>query len=197
MFIWCCCIVPFNKNFAYFNVIFHKIHILIFDSTGSNICYLEDILDVSVGAKQNKQINNDPTNYQPKQKGSLFSCNQCDKVYPFLSLLKIHLGSHTKPFQCSLCLKSFTRQGDLKRHWRLHSGERPYKCSECKYTATNCSTLKFHLAKKHPNNWCVAYSSYDKKNLLSISFHQGCGVRNQWTRCETWLDLRYWSLVQS
>lgn len=107
------------------------------------------INDVSVCGNQDFDVSSEVNFQYLHKKGNSFPCNYCDKVYPFQSLLKIHLGSHTKPFKCDYCLKCFTRRGDLKRHWRVHSGEKPYKCNVCSYTTANFSSLKLHVKAKH------------------------------------------------
>ncbi|CAH1776376.1 unnamed protein product, partial [Owenia fusiformis] len=32
---------------------------------------------------------------------------------------------------CSICLKTFSLRGNLKRHMHIHTGDRPYKCNVC------------------------------------------------------------------
>ena len=49
-----------------------------------------------------------------------------------------HLQSHAiiqtmqvKPYKCKVCLAKFTQSGSLKKHSRIHSGDKPYTWEIC------------------------------------------------------------------
>ena len=48
---------------------------------------------------------------------------------------------------CAVCGASFLHQGDLKRHTRIHTGERPFACSACGATFNRSDHLKYHMTK--------------------------------------------------
>lgn len=89
-----------------------------------------------------------PTNYpapkQPKRttaavkkaKGKReFPCTVpgCGKKFSRTDELKRHNRIHTgdKPYKCEKCQRSFSRSDHLRTHMRTHTGEKPYKCRYC------------------------------------------------------------------
>ena len=56
-----------------------------------------------------------------------FECKHCDKAFSEARNLKRHERIHTgeKPFKCKKCNKTFSQAGNLKLHERKHTGEKP------------------------------------------------------------------------
>ncbi|KAM9461124.1 histone-lysine N-methyltransferase PRDM9-like isoform 1-T1 [Clarias gariepinus] len=76
----------------------------------------------------------------------LYHCLLCGKSFSHQGTLqqhqRIHIGE--KPFHCSLCDKSFNHHGTLLVHLRIHTGEKPYHCSQCGKSFNQRSNLRQH-----------------------------------------------------
>ncbi|KAK7074630.1 hypothetical protein SK128_008418 [Halocaridina rubra] len=59
-------------------------------------------------------------------------------------------------FVCPFCKGCFTSNAHLKRHMRVHTGEKPYKCPHCDYATAQSSNVKIHVFCKHSHMYnCV------------------------------------------
>ena len=75
-----------------------------------------------------------------------YICEHCPKSYSTKLYLKDHEKTHLdeKPYKCDICLKSFTSQKILRRHVKRHSGEKNFKCNFCSKSFVTNFTKKVH-----------------------------------------------------
>ncbi|KAF8829069.1 hypothetical protein F5879DRAFT_487026 [Lentinula edodes] len=68
---------------------------------------------------------------------------------PLTPSTSTYTATSSRPFACTLCALSFSRQHDLKRHRETHTGEKPYLCNGgCGKTFTRKDALKRHQLVK-------------------------------------------------
>uniref|UniRef100_A0A1B0DBU2 C2H2-type domain-containing protein n=1 Tax=Phlebotomus papatasi TaxID=29031 RepID=A0A1B0DBU2_PHLPP len=97
--------------------------------------------------------------------GIKFSCTTCGRVYPTNSTLKAHSITHSnvRPHTCSICLKTFKRNQDLKVFFHLnqHTGQKPYKCIYCPKTFASSGNCFSHRKRMHPEEMKLASQEED------------------------------------
>ena len=108
-----------------------------------------------------------------------FECQVCSKKFVRKDYLYSHVKKHLKEqsvdagklyeiskqrvvnklFDCSHCKRSFSTAPNLRRHLRLHTGEKPFGCVQCDQRFTRDDTLQKHVIKEHGKPLTEAHKS--------------------------------------
>uniref|UniRef100_H2L855 Zinc finger protein 513 n=1 Tax=Oryzias latipes TaxID=8090 RepID=H2L855_ORYLA len=76
----------------------------------------------------------------------LFSCSLCTFTSRYSNHLKRHMRIHDgqKPYRCPACPYASAQLVNLQRHTRTHTGEKPYRCVQCSYACSSLGNLRRH-----------------------------------------------------
>ena len=92
--------------------------------------------------------------YEHSERANKHPCDDCDKSFPFSSMLKSHCKVHLNALEhhCLHCPKSYKSTGDLVKHHSVHSNK-SWSCQKagCSYTCNDPHNLRAHM-HSHGNN---------------------------------------------
>ncbi|KFM74539.1 Zinc finger protein 628, partial [Stegodyphus mimosarum] len=80
-----------------------------------------------------------------------FSCTVCEATFTRQHSLNYHMLIHNNKsrFVCGDCGRNFRHPSHYKEHLRRHTGETPYECTDCNLRFKTRNTYKRHLKTRH------------------------------------------------
>ncbi|XP_071059975.1 zinc finger protein ZFP2-like [Pseudochaenichthys georgianus] len=107
----------------------------------------KEIREPASGSNSLKNRHESVSDSRPSAENKAFSCSVCKKAFSKNGNVKEHMKIHTgeKAHSCSVCKKAFSHSGHLNIHMRVHTGEKAHSCSVCKKAFSQSGHLKAHM----------------------------------------------------
>lgn len=111
-----------------------------------------------------------------------YMCRNCGQQFESTEDMDAHIETHNRgnpPHCCFVCGKSYRTPSKLRRHVRVHSGERPYACSLCERRFTRSDHVKQHMKVHQPQrqrNQCRLCGLRFGKPATLYTHLQGHGI---------------------
>eukprot|EP00116_Pleurobrachia_bachei_P003504 sb/3463766/ len=98
----------------------------------NNLCDTTDESRNGSTTLPNGQVSEKRKSTIGKSREGTFECEECGKRLSTPQSLKRHYKIHTgeRPYKCKECGKAFNDSSTLAHHQRIHTGERPYQCDK-------------------------------------------------------------------
>ena len=113
-----------------------------------------DALDMPVGSRRSIPQNSNSSNVMAQKQdqckrskcNTSQRCRFCQKEFKHVSDLRKHERVHTgdRPFKCDLCGKVFTLSYSLRVQKQSYTGDRPFKCDVCGMSFAKSYYLRIH-----------------------------------------------------